>query len=363
MACDALHEMEVFSEKPEPRSGHRACSTSNHMIVYGGYDRCASDKIYTEIICFNTISRKWAELPHSRGVRFESASSSMALFHNNLMIFGGSGYPFGHTNSNDLSVYSLKAKTWSRLGSKPPLARYGQSMVLTAVENCPRLYIFSGTVGREFLDDMHYFDLIENNWHSIQTDVVPAGRYRHETVVFEGDFYLFGGSVQLQSFGFHHLWQFSFSKHRWTKIECKPTPDGQFPSPRKAHSCIIWHGVVYMAGGCNENTTLKYNDIWSICLKDFTWKKLNIVLPVPLYFHSASVTPDGCMNIFGGVDDTGKRSSSTYEIWLDVSSLLKITFRFILDRLGHNHDHYLTLKNLGVPTLLLDDVFKEFPAG
>ena len=69
------------------------------------------------------------------------------------------------------------------------------------------------------------------------------------------------------------------------------------------------------------------------------------------------------MYIFGGVDDTGKRSSSTYEIWLDVSSLLKITFRYVLDRLGHNSDHYLTLKNLGVPTLLLDDVFKEFPAG
>ena len=81
-----------------------------------------------------------------------------------------------------------------------------------------------------------------------------------------------------------------------------------------------------------------------------------------MYFHSAAVTSDGCMYIYGGVDHLGMRLSSIYALWLTVPSLLKISFSFILDQLGQNCNHYSVLNGLGLPKHLLENAFKVSPA-
>ena len=129
MARRILEELTIFGDYPPPRSGHRCCATQNHLLVYGGYDKQFDNKIYSEILSFNTISRKWVELRNSSDVRFESTSSSMVLYGDNLVIFGGSGYPFGYVNTNDLSVFSLRTGKWCKLRNDqgdPPLPKYGQ---------------------------------------------------------------------------------------------------------------------------------------------------------------------------------------------------------------------------------------------
>lgn len=46
--------------------------------------------------------------------------------------------------------------------------------------------------------------------------------------------------------------------------------------------------------------TIVLNDLWRIDLATFQWTKLEVVLPVGVFFHSASITPDGWIYIFGG---------------------------------------------------------------
>lgn len=279
MANRVLTELEVFSEIPAPRSGHRCCATLNHLLCYGGYDSDCDNEVYSEILSFNTISKKWTELPHSRGVRTESASSSMVINGENLIVFGGSGFPFGQKNSNDLSAYSLRSNMWTKLSSdqgNAPMPKYGQSMVIAAPMGRPTLYVFSGTIGREFLDDLHCYDMEEKTWYDLWHEDSPEARYRHEVVVYQDGFYVLGGATYEQSLGFHEIWKFNFLSHRWTKLECKPFKDGEFPSPRKSHSCIIWKDTVYMCGGISQ-TTEPYSDIWKISLKELAWKRLDIV--------------------------------------------------------------------------------------
>ena len=290
MAYRILQELRIFGERPAPRSGHRSCATASHVLVYGGYDKENDDKVYNEILSFNTISREWTELPHSRDVRFESTSSSMVLYENNLIIFGGSGFPFGHVNTDDLSIFSLGTGRWHKLRNNqgdPPLAKYGQSMVLSPHSDKPKLYVFSGTIGREFLDEMHYYDLESNTWHDILGSDAPEARYRHEVVVYGNDFYVFGGATYNRAIDFHDIWKFNFTSHKWSKLECKPMSDGSqddFPSPRKSHSCVIWKGIVYMCGGIG-NAMETLNDIWKINLNDLIWKKLDIVSLVDPSLH------------------------------------------------------------------------------
>ena len=276
-----LRELAINGDKPEPRSGHRSCATSNHLLAYGGYDKGRDNHLYTGIICFNTISRKWREVPGSKDVRRDSASSTMALLGDSVIIFGGSGFPFGHSNSAELSVFSLSTKKWLNLGSgnpksTPPLPKYGHSMALTTKGNMPKLYVFSGTIGREFVDEMHYYDFVENRWYEIITEHAPMSRYRHEVVVYDDGFYMFGGAILHHAFGFDEVWRFSFMTHEWTRQECRPSANGHFPMPRKAHSCVLWKDTVYMCGGLSTDA-FPCKDIWKISLVDLTWKRINFV--------------------------------------------------------------------------------------
>lgn len=285
MAADrVLKELEIFSERPAARSGHRSCATTNHILTYGGYDRDNNNVIYSEVLSFNAISKKWVELPGSKDIRGDSASCSMVLYGENLIVYGGSGFPFGHSNSDDLSAYSLQSKSWSRLRNdrgSPPLPNYGQSMVITTKNHAPKLYTFSGTIGREFLDDMHYYDLEKKVWYRIWGEDAPEARYRHEAVVFGDDFYIFGGATYGRTIGFENIWKFNFISHKWTKLECKPSEDGGvFPDSRKAHSCVLWKDTVYMCGGIT-NLTEPQNDIWKISLNNLVWEKVNIVSLLP----------------------------------------------------------------------------------
>lgn len=52
-----------------------------------------------------------------------------AVFHgNNLLVFGGTGIPFGENNGNDVHVCNVQYKRWNLLSSrgKKPNKIYGQ---------------------------------------------------------------------------------------------------------------------------------------------------------------------------------------------------------------------------------------------
>lgn len=56
-------------------------------------------------------------------------SGYLAVLHgNNLLVFGGTGIPFGENNGNDVHVCNVKYKRWSLLNcrGKKPSRIYGQ---------------------------------------------------------------------------------------------------------------------------------------------------------------------------------------------------------------------------------------------
>eukprot|EP00794_Sanderia_malayensis_P015664 gene15664-17244_t len=359
---------------PEVRSGHRSCATSNHLLVYGGYNkRSDSDEVFSEILCYNITTKKWEEISYSSHMRLESASCSMLLYYDKLIIFGGSGFPFGHANSNDLSTYCLSTKKWNKIVGKDgnhdvPVPKYGHSMALSKKEG--RLYVFSGTTGRTFTDEMHYFNLLDNSWHQMKcTDNRPTSRYRHEIVFNDDYFYVFGGGTKTELFGLDTISRFSFTTHQWEDVHCKSSDNGAYPPARLHHSCILYKDIVYMCGGLtydDEYNVQCLDDIWKLDLHNFTWSSANIKLPRPVYFHSAAVSPEGCMLIFGGVIalHPQQRTSDLHEIWLDVPPLLKLCLNYVIQRIGYKTNNlYEILTMLGIPPRLLDRMFMDVPFG
>ena len=92
------------------------------------------------------------------------------------------------------------------------------------------------------------------------------------------------------------------------------------------------------------------------------------VLPHPTYFHSAAVTPEGCMYVFGGIERIGEnqdeRTNNVLRMWLVIPSLEKLCWKSLCDTIPQ--DQRLDterLANVGVPKYLLTSFDAQFLVG
>ena len=330
------------SRCPSPRSGHRCVSDSGSLYVYGGYSPLHEAKLFHELWKFNYATKTWSQVVTSGNFPGEVASSCVVLDRGNLIVFGGSGYPFGYFNSNKLFVCNLKEKQWvqiewintinanseveSELEGSVPLPGYGQSVVLSPDRE---LYIFGGTTGLQFNSHLHRFSFTKCEWEHLVYEKFPCRRYRHEAVSDSTRFYVIGGGIGNSDprgeFSLENVHSFHFEKHQWKLHPCQPcSSTGEFPNRRRCHGCVIWGGNIYICGGY-DGTDI-FDDIWSLDLSSFQWRKLSIVLSYPVFFHSAAVTPVGCLYVFGGVKSLGSdapRSNEIHRLWLTVPPLLE----------------------------------------
>lgn len=84
------------------------------------------------------------------------------------------------------------------------------------------------------------------------------------------------------------------------------TEETMVPAPRRCHGSVQYtdekSGVtsVVISGGYNGDWV--FSDVWRLDLGTLQWTRLReCFLPCPVYFHSAALTPEGRMYIFGGI--------------------------------------------------------------
>lgn len=81
--------------------------------------------------------------------------------------------------------------------------------------------------------------------------------------------------------------------------------------------------VVFVNGGLHE--TVAFADTWRLDLRTRKWRAIaQLSLPRGLFFHSAAVTPDGKMAVYGGVvsrKNEMARTSDVYTSWIAVPML------------------------------------------
>ena len=122
----------------------------------------------------------------------ELASHSALLHGNHLVLFGGTGVPFGEAASNQLHVCNLQTLEWTHMvcTGQLPICIYGHTMVVLGHS----LYVFGGTTGWEYNSDLHRLDLQSFEWDLVGVSGVrPDGRYRHEVAAVGSEMFVFGG--------------------------------------------------------------------------------------------------------------------------------------------------------------------------
>jgi N-acetylneuraminic acid mutarotase len=187
---------------PIPRSGHRMIYFEGHLYSFGGFNpklingEFSNDEesdsseyypLFMELWQFNTATRRWRKIPITGEVP-EQLASHTALFvtrpKRKLLVYGGTGMPFGQTASNMVYLCDLSnSYTWEKVvvtknevaptvGNHFPKKLYGQAITLS--ENGRFLYTIGGTSGFQYFMDVHRLDMETNSWEQLHAGAVDA---------------------------------------------------------------------------------------------------------------------------------------------------------------------------------------------
>ncbi|CAH1645954.1 unnamed protein product [Spodoptera littoralis] len=366
-------------ESPRPRSGHRIACDDNNIYCFGGYnpslpplpDRLRENPTWTptrplfkELWSFSIATRKWKQHIVTENMPEELASNAMCMNGKYLMIFGGTGAPFGNKCNNDVIVWhtcneDTRLHILEATGIRPP-AQYGQAILCH--DGC--FYTIGGTNGFVYNCDIYRLDLRTLVWELVYLGTgqegEPLGRYRHEIAHVGNKLYIIGGGTGEQAFELMEIPIFDFDTKTWTILTPKAddsSKDTITPLPRKCHSIVqidTEHGAqVFVAGGSDGQSV--FEDIWRLNISDLQWTLMQkTILPHPLYFHSSAVTSTGCMYVFGGIEpkeDATSRNNIMYKVWLCLPKLSEICWEALL----HFHPNLdqvdsRTLLNIGIPS-------------
>lgn len=132
--------------------------------------------IKANMLSFSGALGSWAAHYRKQCMSGMCTSSSPVVLHgNNLLVFGGTGIPFGESNGNDVHVCNVKYKRWALLScrGKRPSRIYGQVLCTAASGPCACLLCASssariqrccGFSATELDGAFHFLGLKNNLW-------------------------------------------------------------------------------------------------------------------------------------------------------------------------------------------------------
>ncbi|CAH1723685.1 kelch domain-containing protein 10 homolog isoform X2 [Aphis gossypii] len=365
---------------PLARSGHRVVCNSAYLFSYGGFNPQNSDNLLRtrvssamrELWKYSFDLAEW-KIIKCQNVPQELASSSVSLSGNIIIIYGGTGVPFGAFCSNRMYLANL-ANEYKENGmvfeelevsGDVPLPLYGQGVVMDG----KYIYSIGGTSGYEYEMDVHRFDLSTKKWELLHKSLgegqEPEPRYRHEVVCYKDRIYIFGGGrggTRNIYYGFSKIHMFDLATRQWQFLPAKHdhrVPKPGYPNNRSCHSCVQCPenpNLVYICGGFDGFQSFK--DVWRFDFDTLQWEKLTkCIMPRPVYFHSTAVTPSGRMCCYGGIiseddiDARGGRSNDITCAWIIIPKLKVICWEAMIhyfkDQMFESSDE--SLKKIGLP--------------
>lgn len=224
---------------------------------------------------------------------------------------------------------SLATKQWSRAapgGSRPP-GRYGHSLNIIG----SKIYIFGGQVEGFFFNDLVAFDLnalqqASNRWETlIQNTIdggpphgqIPPARTNHSVVSWNDRLYLFGGTDGVT--WFNDVWSYDPRTNSWSQLECI----GYIPVAREGHAAALVGDVMYVFGGRTEEGN-DLGDLAAFRISTRRWYTFQNMGPSPSPRSGHSMTAYGKhIVITGGEPSSAPRDAAELSLayYLDTSKI------------------------------------------
>jgi N-acetylneuraminic acid mutarotase len=169
---------------PEPRGGHAAAVLDRKIHVVGGGNSRSTLDLHT---VYDPGTDTWSDaapLPRSEG------SPALVAFADKLYAIGGRS---GFSDFGDVYIYDPASYTWTDGPAIEPRGTAG------AVAYCDTIYLFGGEsqTERQNLAEVFRLDGEQGAWTAVNP--LPTARNFARAVLFNGDVYVVGGSLNAGS--------------------------------------------------------------------------------------------------------------------------------------------------------------------
>lgn len=173
---------------------------------------------------------------------------------------------------NDLAAFDLNQlqmanNRWeilikSEASPQIPAARTNH----TIVTYNDKMYLFGGTNGFQWFNDVWCYDPAINKWEQLDCiGYIPAPREGHAAAIVDDVMYIFGGRTE-EGTDLGDLAAFRISLRRWYTFQNM----GPSPSPRSGHSMTTVGKSIVVLGGEPSSTTNTTNDLGILYVLDTT---------------------------------------------------------------------------------------------
>ncbi|KAI9369239.1 hypothetical protein BJX61DRAFT_164745 [Aspergillus egyptiacus] len=244
----------TVSEGPGPRVGHASLLVGNAFIVFGGDTKVdENDALDDTLYLLNTSSRQWSRSippgPRPTG-RY---GHTLNILGSKLYVFGGQveQYFFNDLVAFDLNQLQNPANKWEFLiqnsheGGPPPGQIPPARTNHTIVSYNDKLYLFGGTNGMQWFNDVWSYDPRTNSWTQLDCfGFIPTPREGHAAALVNDVMYVFGGRTD-EGIDLGDLAAFRISTRRWYSFQNM----GPAPSPRSGHSMTAFGRQIIIVAG------------------------------------------------------------------------------------------------------------------
>lgn len=194
------------------------------MYIFGG---CTNDKTtFNDLWTFNLSKRQWIRPLASGSYPPPKALSSMVLYRNQLILFGGWTYSSRNRMNNSAKIFN----------------------------------------------HMHFYDTVSNKWTLVETRNKCPGMSGHGASIYNDQMIIFGGLRANDDSPYHpspcdEVWVLDLISLTWRKQKTSKVK----PDPRYGHTQLIINNNLIVIGGCGGPNNI-LNDIWCLSLKGEEWE-------------------------------------------------------------------------------------------
>ncbi|KAI9819132.1 MAG: Negative regulator of mitotic exit [Pycnora praestabilis] len=250
----ACYPIATTSEGPGPRVGHASLLVGNAFIVFGGDTKLDDrDMLDDTLYLLNTSTRQWSRALPAGARPAGRYGHTLNILGSKIYIFGGQveGFFFNDLVAFDLNALQSPSNRWEMLIQSsndrgPPSGQIPPARTNHTIINWnDKLYLFGGTNGLQWFNDVWAYDPRVNAWSQLDCiGYIPAAREGHAAALVNDVMYIFGGRSE-DGNDLGDLAAFRISSRRWYTFQNM----GPSPSPRSGHSMTAYgKQIVVLAG-------------------------------------------------------------------------------------------------------------------
>mmetsp|Transcript_6446 Transcript_6446/g.9386 ORF Transcript_6446/g.9386 Transcript_6446/m.9386 type:complete len:489 (-) Transcript_6446:83-1549(-) len=291
----------IENHAPLKRYMHTCILYQNKLFIHGGMDERGSPLNDTWL--FDLRKKKWKNLVQKQQQK-EGDSTKKLVKTLPLPLWGSTGTVdehgifslFGghHKNGQSSSIYVLKLKLPESRSMKHQSKKYTPT-------------VFSGSKSKR-----------KNTWYDVRFEddkKRPRERYLHSMVQRKHFLYVFGGYPTIADTA---IYSFDLLHKTWD-IETIDHHEGSKIRGRYGHACSLSNDESTMIITFGRETREYLNDCYLYHFATKTWKELPMSnqsidhTPSERYGHSSVMSSNGSLFIFGGILPSGHKSNELFE--------------------------------------------------